>query len=318
MSQRDLVAELRAAHVEAPVEVRDRVRLIAAGAPAPPRRITWRRALVVAVPLAAAVAATIVFTRPTEQHPTALELARGPVTIAPNVGAAPADSAAKALAIPSVRNRIQTYDATLSLRVEHARDVSDGVKRALRITTSLGGYSQSVHAETHGSRAVADLKLRIPRSRIQEGMAKLAQLGTITDENVSTVDQTALLNNTDREIARLQKQLAALRAKPQSAENDRRIAALVARIERLQRGEAVTRRNAHFATVDLHIETPLVTVVQKHGHGPLHGVGVALTWLGIGAVYALAIGGPVAVLLVLLWLGVRVVRKRRENALLEI
>jgi len=43
-----------------------------------------------------------------------------------------------------------------------------------------------------------------------------------------------------------------------------------------------------------------------------------LTWLGIGAVYALAVGAPVAVLLTLLWLAVRTVRKRRENALLEI
>ena len=222
------------------------------------------------------------------------------------------------MAVPSAKNRVQNYEATLSLRVEHARDVSDGVKRALRIATSLGGYSSSVHAETHGGSAVADLKLRIPRSRIQEAMAKLAQLGTITDENVSTVDQTALLNNTDRAIARLQKQLAALRAEPQSPENDRRIAALVTRIENLQRGAAATKRNAHFATVYLHLETPVVTLVQKHGHGPLHGVGVALKWLGIGAVYALAIGAPIGVLLVLLSLGIRVVRRRRENALLEI
>jgi len=316
MSQRDLVAELRAAHVEAPPEVRERVRLIAADAPAPPRRITWRRALVVVVPVAAAIAATIVFTRPAKQHPSVLEL-NTPATIAPNVGAS-IDRAAKALTVPSPKGRVQTYDATLSLRVEHSRDVSDGVKQALRITTSLGGFSQSVHAETHGSSAVADLKLRIPRSRVQEAMAKLSQLGTITDENVSTVDQTALLNNTDREIARLQKQLAILRTEPQSPDSDRKIAALVRRIETLQRGEATTRRNAHFATVNLHLGTPLVTVVQKHKHGPLHGVGVALTWLGIGAVYALAIGTPVAVLLVLTWLGVRVVRRRRENALLEL
>jgi hypothetical protein len=320
MSQRDLVAELRAAHVEAPPEVRERVRLIAAGAPAPPRRITWRRALVVVVPIAAAIAATLVFTRPPKHEQTALDLAHrsGPVTIAPSVGATAHTPSAKALAIPSTTARVQTYDATLSLRVEHAGDVSDGVKRALRIATSLGGYSQSVHAETHGSRAVADLKLKIPRSRIQLAMAKLSQLGTITDENVSTVDKTALLNATDREIARLQKQVATLRAEPQSPDNDRRIAALVTRIEHLQRGEATTRRTAHYATVDLHLETPLVTVVQKHKHGPLHGVGVALTWLGIGAVYALAVGAPVAVLLVLAWLGVRVVRRRRENALLEI
>jgi hypothetical protein len=316
MSQRDLVAELRAAHVEAPPEVRERVRLVAAGAPAPPRRFTWRRSLVVLVPVAAAIAATIVFTRPAEHQQTALEFGRPPVTLAPNVGAA-TDRAAKAFAVPSPKNRVQTYEATLSLRVERAHDVSDGVKRALRITTSLGGYSQSVHAETHGSSAVADLKLRIPRSRIQKAMAELAQIGTITDENVSTVDQTALLNNTDREIARLQKQVAALRTQPRSDENDRRIAALVTRIERLQRGEATTRRNAHYASVSLHLETPPVIVAQ-HKHGPLHGVGVALTWLGIGVVYALAIGAPVAVFLVLLWLGVRVVRRRRENALLQI
>src|SRR5689334_11944016 len=175
MSQRDLVAELRAAHVEAPPEVRERVRLIAAAAPAPPRRITWRRSLVVLVPVAAAIAATIVFTRPAK-HPQALsgEIRHSPATIAPSVGATPSDRAAKAFAVPSPTNRVQKYDASLSLRVEHARDVSDGVKRALRITASLGGFSQSVHAETHGKTATADLKLRIPRSHVQEAMAKLA------------------------------------------------------------------------------------------------------------------------------------------------
>ena len=77
MSQRDLVAELRAAHVEAPPEVRERVRLIAAAAPAPPRRITWRRAFVVAVPVAAAIAATVVFTRPAKHEQTATPAADG-------------------------------------------------------------------------------------------------------------------------------------------------------------------------------------------------------------------------------------------------
>ena len=42
MSQRDLVAELRAARVVAPPEVRERVRLIARSA-APPRRMFTRR-----------------------------------------------------------------------------------------------------------------------------------------------------------------------------------------------------------------------------------------------------------------------------------
>jgi hypothetical protein len=321
MSQRDLVAELRAAHVEAPPEVRERVRLVAAGAPAPPRRITWRRALVVVVPVAAAVAATIVFTRPTKQHQTVLEL-NTPAAIDRAAAGTQVHGAAaatpKAFAVPSAKNRVQDYDATLSLRVEHPSDVSRGVKRALQIATSLGGYSASVHAETHGSNAVADLKLKIPRNHVQQAMAQLSQLGTITDENVSTVDKTAGLNATDRQIARLQKQLATLRANPQSPENDRRILAVERQIVRLQRSEASTRLTAHYATVNLHLETPVVTVAPKHGHGPLHGLGVAFKWIGVGAVYALALGGPFAVLLVLIWLGVRVVRRRRENALLEI
>ena len=50
MSQRDLVAELHGARIPAPAHVREHVRQIVAGAPAAPRRFTWRRALVVACP----------------------------------------------------------------------------------------------------------------------------------------------------------------------------------------------------------------------------------------------------------------------------
>src|SRR4051794_27421703 len=60
MSQPDLVAQLRAARLTAPPELRDRVRSIAREtAPAGPR-VTWRRAAAVAVPLAAALAAAVV------------------------------------------------------------------------------------------------------------------------------------------------------------------------------------------------------------------------------------------------------------------
>src|SRR5947208_1274386 len=58
MSQRDLVAELRSARPTAPYEVRERVRLLAASDTTARRpRVTWRRTLVVVLPVAAAVAA---------------------------------------------------------------------------------------------------------------------------------------------------------------------------------------------------------------------------------------------------------------------
>jgi Domain of unknown function (DUF4349) len=316
MSQRDLVAELRAAHVWAPPEVRERVRLIAAAAPAPRRRLTWRRALVVAVPLAAAVAATVVVTRPTSHEHAAATVEQGAVRAAispPTPYARAQGHAAKPLPVPSDRSRVQTVGTSLSLRTPN---VSDGVKRAVAIVTSLGGYPVSVHAETQSRVAVADLTLKVPRAHVQTAMARLSRLGTIVAENVDVTDKTAGLNATDRLITRLQKQLAALRAaNAPKAQTD----ALTARIAALQRSEAATRRAAHYATVRLHLQTPAAKVPAKHrhGHGPLHGVGVALKWLGIGAVYALALGTPLLVLLALVWLVGRVVRRRRVDALLS-
>ena len=76
-------------------------------------------------------------------------------------------------------------------------------------------------------------------------------------------------------------------------------------------------RAAHYATVQLHLETKPVVQPVKHGHGPLHGLGVAFHWIWIGAVYALALGTPLLLLLGLSWLAARVIRRRRVDALLS-
>jgi hypothetical protein len=330
MSQRDLAAELRGTRITAPSELRERVRLIAAADTSPTRRFTWRRALVVALPVAAAIAATVVFTRPGNNHAVATQTVirsaiahppesaktLGPIGAPTTMDSAGAGGAAK-LGVPSTPGRVQTYGAYLALRLHSATAVSDGVKSALHIASSLGGYPTSVHASSEAKVASADLTLKIPRTHVQEAIARLSALGTITSEQVDIQDQQAGLNATDRTIARLQKQLADLRAQTPSATTSVRIAALASQIARLQRAEAATRRTAHYATVQLHLTSAKAIVPQKHGHGPLHGVVVALTWLGIGAVYALAIGTPIAVLALLVWLAARIIRRRREDALLS-
>jgi hypothetical protein len=322
MSQRDLAAELRAARITAPSELRERVRLIAAADTTPTRRFTWRRALVVALPVAAAIAASVVLSRPTDNRRAATETVQHGSVLKTFGAPAPktADSArsgAAQLAVPSTPTRVQVYGASLALRLSSATAVSDGVKSALRIASSLGGYPTSVHATSQAKVANADLVLKIPRAHVQEAIARLSSLGTITSEQVDVQDKQAGLNATDRRIARLQKQLAELRTHPQTATTAGRIAAVESQIVRLQRAAAQTRRNAHYATVRLHLTSAKAIVPAKHGHGPLHGVVVALTWLGIGAVYALAIGAPVAVLALLVWLAARLVRRRREDALLS-
>ena len=76
MSQPDLARTLREARPVAPAELRERVRLVAAQA-SPPRRqlVTWRRALVLAVVVGAAVAAGVIATRPSHHAIAAQEAA---------------------------------------------------------------------------------------------------------------------------------------------------------------------------------------------------------------------------------------------------
>jgi hypothetical protein len=317
MSQRDLVTELRAARSEAPAEVRARVRLIAAADTTPQQRrtFTWRRALVVAVPLAAAVAAAIVLTRPSHSPPVAVPVERGIAH-----GAAPSAQQGKAFSTPAApapsTTRVQRYGAYLALRVPTPDGVSAGVKRALEITTSLGGYAGSVHATTRGTSGSADLTLKVPRTHVQEAIARLSAIGTITAEQVDVQDLQAGLNAADRTIARLQRQLAAFRAQPPSSENTIRIAALVRQIQHLQRTEATTILTAHYATIRLHLGTAAPKPVPAH-HGPLHGLRVVFRWLGIGAVYVLALGAPLLLVLWLAWIAARTIRRRREDALLS-
>jgi hypothetical protein len=294
MSQRDLVAELRAVRVHAPREVRDRVHLIAAESPAERRSFAWRRALVVAVPLAAAVAAAVVITRPAHHtaanRPTSLPLAR----VAHGAAAtAPAFRAQKSLAVPTTPRRVQTVAASLSLRLS---SISDGVRRAVAIAASLSGYAASIHASTHAKTGTADLTLKVPRIHAQAAIDRLSKLGTIVGEQIDVTDRQAGLNTTDRQIARLQKQLAKLRAQHASTG---RIAALTARVEALQRSESSTRRTAHYATIDVHLATPVTH--KSTGH-----VERDTAW---------AVAGAAA--LALLLLAVRAVRRLREYALLN-
>src|SRR4051812_42909641 len=235
MSQRDLAAELRSARAAAPADLRERVRAIAAADTQPRRWFTWRRLLVVAVPAAAAIAATIVFARPVSQERTVVHGEAATIGTAPDRAAR--QKALGAVAAPA-RNRLQHVETTLSLRLPSADAVSSAMQRALAIAKSYGGYPVYVDAGSQGKLASADLTLKVPRSHLREAMARLSALGTITAEHLDVQDLTAGVNETDRAIARMQRQLADLRAQEQTTDVRQKIARLTASVARLQRQKA--------------------------------------------------------------------------------
>jgi hypothetical protein len=316
MSQPDLARVLRDARPVAPAELRERVRLVAAQATPPPRRlVTWRRVLVVAVPVAAAIVAGVLVTRPSHK-------AAQPIPHEQNLAtdAAPSGAQGRAVAplqVPSSAKRAQRYTASLQLEVATPAAVSSSTKRAVAIAGTLGGYVASVNVNTGAGSGFADIRLRIPKAQVQEAVRRLSALGRIVGENVSVQDLQAGVDATDRLITRLQRNLAALRAQEQTPAVARRIVALATRIQQLQRNRAAIVRSARYATVDLQLRTRQPAPVTPGRHGPLHGLVAAFRWIGIGAVYALAVGLPFAALAGLLWFVARAWRRRREDSLLS-
>jgi hypothetical protein len=327
------MTQLREARPLAPAELREHVRRIAAeAAPAPSRRITWRRALVIAVPVAAAVAGAVILLpggskqasqSPPPDLPYSSTQAHAPTRAIPagtakSAAGAGAVSTATDSAIPNPNpNRVQRITASLQLRVKNTQAVSDGTRQAVAIARSLGGYPATLNVDAAGRTGYASIVLRIPKERMQQAVARLSALGTIVGENVSIQDLQVQVDTTARKIQRLQQRLAYWQAQPQTEEAQKQVASFTREIAKLKRGQASTIRAASFAKLSLQLTTRQAPAPVSQGRGPLHGLGVAFRWIGIGAVYALALGAPLLILLGLAWLAARAVRRHRENELLS-
>src|SRR5262249_47495877 len=116
-------------------------------------------------------------------------------------------------------------------------------------------------------------------------------------------------------IARLEARLSHWQSQPASTEAEQHVAALTAQIAKLQRGRASTIHAASYATVSVQMTTRPAPAPVHHGHGPLHNLGVAFRWIGIVAVYVLALAAPFLLVGALVWLAVRAVRRHGETDL---
>ena len=245
---------------------------------------------------------------------------------------APAGTAAPAMSLPAppdaaprVRNRRVERGASITLAPPRDR-IEDVADDALRVTDRHGGFVLSSNVTAgEGREAGANLELRIPSDRLQPAIADLSELAHVRARTQSSRDITAAFTSPRRQLADalaerrgLLRRLAAAVTPNETAAVRARLRAVNRRIDRAQRELRRLRERVSYAAVSVAIEPG---AKADDGGGWTIGdaaddaLGVLRAVLG-GALVALAVLVPAALLGGLGWLAYRAwVRRRRERVL---
>ena len=351
-----LLNEIRATRPEAPAALRERVRALAADQPAREPlldrfRLNWGwRRLVLVAPAAlvvALVAAGVIGLTRGDVGARDESAAIGGSTTQLDVydantqRAEPESSAAsppawsEALqpttkgvgggAVAPVPGQLQRFEAELGLRVDDVDALSDATKQAQQIARDHGGtvasLSYEAPAEGVGS---AQITLRIPTARVQSALAELSQLGTIIGQRYGIQDlqeqadslQTQI-EETQRRIAQILAQLGSPTLKPENrVVLQSRLASNREKLAGLRQAMRATRAEGATSTVYVTLTTEEIQA-SPVGGGRLDGVRDVLEWEAIALLYVAVVAGPFLLLGFLIWLALRLLRRRQTARLLE-
>jgi uncharacterized protein DUF4349 len=342
-----LIRELRTAAPPAPPIVRERLRTLREPER---RRFSWRPALV-ALPIAAAIVAGAVGLsrsgssngdaesagstggvfapvetsgNPLQAPPSSLAgqdartSATPPVFESAQVGSAARDSAG---------GRAQEWDVALELRVRDNDRLSDASADAIRTTRELGGFVVSSNVSTRERSGEARLVLRVPSRRIQDAIARLSELGTITAQQVSIQDRQDELDRLRRRIddLRVQRAEVNLRLRTESLTPPERLRLelqrqrLTGRLNSLTATRNGVTREVAMAEVSLTVRTGRSAAAPSEGRlegaagDALHVLAVA----GAVAIFVLIVISPLVAIGIAVWLARRSVRRREHERLLD-
>jgi hypothetical protein len=344
MSSFDVIEQIRATRPAAPAALRERVRALAAtDQPARPpllSRLQPRRLALLAAPtvvvLAVATAGVIGFAVPRDEAEpvtgAAFEATTPSTAGTDRAEAAPApgDTRVQRESVPApTPGRAQRYEASLRLRVADADALSGATQRALRLTRELGGFVVSLRSSVpEQGTGGAEIVVRVPRERVQQAIVGFSDLGTILAQDVRIDDLQGQIDSLGEriadltaEIARIQRQLA----RPNlPVETRARLSARLAEARReaaeLRASRTAATREAELATVSLSLTTEEESAVpagKSRLDRALDQAAEVLAWEAAAVVLVLVAVGPVALLAVLAWLGLRIARRRSDDRLLE-
>lgn len=341
-----LIRQLRTAAPPAPPIVRERVRTLREPER---RRFTWRPALV-ALPIAAALVAGVFgLSRSGSDGTDRSAQGGGAETTATSPFAAQGDtrteldalrsgerdaaappaweSAQLGAADSAAGGRAQEWDVALELRVRDNDRLSDASADAIRTTRELGGFVVSSNVSTRERSGEARLVLRVPSRRIQDAIARLSELGTITAQQVSIQDRQDELDRLRRRIddLRVQRAEVDLRLRTESLTQPERLRLelqrqrLTGRLNSLTATRTGVTREVAMAEVSLTVRTGRSAAAPSEGRleaaagDALHVLAVA----GAVVIFVLIVISPLAAIAIVMWLGRRSMRRREHERLLD-
>ena len=342
-----LIRELRTAAPPAPPIVRERVRTLREPER---RRFSWRPALV-AVPIAAALVAGVIglsrsgsdgtgqsaegggaeaiATSPfAAQGKTGTELDARRAAGERDAAAPPAlESAQLGAADSAAAGRAQEWDVALELRVRDNDRLSDASADAIRTTRELGGFVVSSNVSTRERSGEARLVLRVPSGRIQDAIARLSELGTITAQQVAIQDRQDELDRLRRRIDDLRVQRAEVNLRlrtesltpPERLRLELQLQRLNGRLNSLTATRNGVTREVAMAEVSLTVRTGKSAAAPTEGRleGAAGDALHVLAVVGAAAIFVLIVISPLLAIGLAVWLGRRSLRRREHERLLD-
>jgi Domain of unknown function (DUF4349) len=340
----ELARELQASQPRASAELRERIETLA---PPPSRRtLPSLRRLAPVVALVAlagsicvAAAVGLVHSGSGERQVGATETSTAArVPAAPVFGAHTQAGTSRSFPVPAgklqagsgalapARDRLQQYDAALTLRVHDADELSTRTQQAMRLARSLGGFVVSASFDVPGRRGVSTLVLRVPIGQVQAAIADLSGYGTLLAQKISVQDLQQRADRQAARIAALRRAIAAIAARlrgPLSASERARLEQQLAvdeqRLATMLKRRAGTVRRAELARLSLTLVTlkPKVAAASSRLDRTLDDAGSVLARELQVLLYALIVAGPLLLLGGLALVAARTQRSRSDRRLLE-
>ena len=92
----------------------------------------------------------------------------------------------------------------MEVRLADAEELSDAANDSMTITRELGGWVAGSEIDTQGNEGRAELALRVPVTRVEDAIVRLGELGSVTGQQVETVDLQAVIDRRETRIETLE------------------------------------------------------------------------------------------------------------------